>query len=1153
MCRAAVIGANIRPGGNAVATARKRVYVRVRTLETGFHILGSLEVRSDGKSVPIAGAKQRALLARLALARGEAVSADRLIEDLWPESEPAGARKALQVRVSQLRKTLGGNGIVTRAGGYALDPCRLDLDRFEALCAEARAAGDAAARSATLAEALALWRGEPLADLAYEPFVQAEAGPLEEARLAALEDRIAADLELGRHSELMPELDALVGRHPLRERLRAQRMTALYRAGRQADALAEYRDARSTLVDQLGIEPGRELRELERRILEQDPGLDLPAAIVPSGALFVGRARELDLLGEALAATARGSGRVCLIGGEPGAGKSRLADEVARAAGARGWLVLQGRCWEAGGAPAFWPWVQSLRGWLAQTPADVVAEVVGTGAADVAQLLPELYEVLGDIPALPAPDSDGARFRLFDAVADLLCRLGRRRPVILALDDLHAGDVSSLLLLELLATRLARARVIVLGAFRTTEVEPGGPMAATLANLAREPAVDRIDLTGLSEDDVADYIAGRTQAAPAASLAAAVHRATEGNALFVTELSRMFAEEGAFAADGLDHLPIPAGVREVISRRLERLEPRCRELLQLASVLGRESDLRVLAHMSGAEPSEVLAVLEPAQRAAILQTGDRLRFSHALVRDAVYAQLPPAARGELHRSAAASLIELHAQDLDPHLAEIAHHQLEGAIGGGHCEAAEFARRAGRRAARVLAYEEAARLFERALAALERGGTTPETRCDTLLELGDAHARSGGDEAAKRAFLEVAAIARERGDIERLGRAAVGYGGRMVWLRSDGDQTLLDILDEAIAVLPPHHPQQIGLRARLAGALRDRPEREADRYRVSAEAVELARRFGDPMLLGHAFDGRYCAILSPTTSQERLDLSLEWIGVSRAAGDKERLNHAYIGLVIAYLELGDVESAQEATREMVRLAHELRQPGQLWFATGTEAFLALAKGDLDEAERLVDVAYDYGRRALPGEATFAKSMQLTMVRRAEGRSDEVLPLIAAAAEEFPARPACLGLFAAVAADLGRDRDVASVLAKGFERYQRDDEWLPTMCVLAEAASVIGDRERAAELYELILPFAHLNALDLHEMCFGSASRALGLAAAALGRNADARRHLTDAVEFDRRTGWLTPLAASEAALARLDAEDAAHPRVDAAEVGVVADH
>ncbi len=247
-------------------------------------LLGPLEVSTGGRVVPIGGPKPRTLLAVLALEAGRVVSVDRLVEDLWPAEPPRTAPHTIQVYVSQLRKALGSEAISTRAPGYVLElePERVDLHRFVRLADEGRAAlgaGDAVAAEVSLREALGLWRGTALADFTYEPFAQAEIARLDELRLVALEARLEADLALGRHAELVSELEALVDSQPLRERPRAQLMLALYRAGRQAEALAAYRAARETLVEELGIDPGPELRNLEAAILRQDASLLLDEAV----------------------------------------------------------------------------------------------------------------------------------------------------------------------------------------------------------------------------------------------------------------------------------------------------------------------------------------------------------------------------------------------------------------------------------------------------------------------------------------------------------------------------------------------------------------------------------------------------------------------------------------------------------------------------------------------------------------------------------------------------------------------------------------------------------------------------------------------------------------------------------------------------------
>ncbi len=307
-------------------------------------ILGPLEVLDDdGAPVDVGGSRPRTLLIDLALAQGHAVPADQLLEDVW-SGERIPARNNLQVHVSRLRRALGEDRIATRGGGYALDLPRdaLDAARFDRLSAEGRAAlhaGDAEAAATLLRDALDLWRGAALVDFADDAFARPVITRLEESRFTAIEDRVDADLLLGRHAELIGELEALVQEHPLRERLWAQLMTALYRAGRQADALRAYQRARTVLAEQLGIDPGPALRQVEEAVLAQDSALASPARPAPAVAsprrsstnlpaattALIGRTTEIDAT-----ATLVREHRVATIVGTGGVGKTRLAIEVGR-------------------------------------------------------------------------------------------------------------------------------------------------------------------------------------------------------------------------------------------------------------------------------------------------------------------------------------------------------------------------------------------------------------------------------------------------------------------------------------------------------------------------------------------------------------------------------------------------------------------------------------------------------------------------------------------------------------------------------------------------------------------------------------------------------------------------------------------------------
>jgi DNA-binding SARP family transcriptional activator/tetratricopeptide (TPR) repeat protein len=1128
-----------------------------------FRVLGPLEVAEQDRLLALGALKQRSLLAVLLLHANDVVSVERLVDEVWGESPPATVAKSVQVYVSRLRKQLGDGRLVTRAPGYLLrvDPSELDLARFELLVTEAGDA-DPAAAARRLREALALWRGPALADLAYEPFAQPHIRRLEELRLLAVEQRIEADLAIGRHAELAGELEALVAADPLRERLRGQLMLTLYRCGRQAEALDAYRDARTVLTDELGIEPGRALRELQQAILCQDERLDAPALPAPSAeaqqGVFVGRRRELAELVAGLDDAFAGRGRLVLLAGEPGIGKSRLAEELAEQARARGARVLVGRCWEAGGAPAYWPWVQSLRAYVREAGTGPLRAQLGAGAADIAQIVPELRRHFPDLPEPPSLESDTARFRLFDAMAEFLRSASAKRPIVLVLDDLHAADAPSLLLLRFLARELGSARMLVLGAYRDVDPVPAGPLTTMLAEIVREPVTLRLSLGGLSEGEVAEYIERTASEIASAELVAALHDEAEGNPLFVGEIVRLLAVEGVRAGG----FAIPQSVREVIARRLTHISEECNRVLVLASVIGREFAIDALARVGGVAEDELLETLDEAMLARVVSDvpggADRLRFAHVLIRDTLYEGMTSARRTRLHRLAVAALAELYGDEPGPHLAELAHHAIAGRD---FAKGARYARRAGDRALALLAYEESAQLYRSALDALDRSGTRDEpARCATLLSLGEAEERAGDTRAAKRAFVEAAGIARRIGRARELARAAAGYAGRFMWARPGGDDRLVPLLEEGLAVLGEEDVElRVRLLARLSGALRDEHSRDR-RDRLSAEAVDLARRMRNPVALAYALDGRLAAISAPDTIAECLALVRELREVAESVGDRERVVNALDHKRTRQLMAGDLHGAEAALATESRLFDELRQPAQRWQVESARAIFALAAGRLDEAEEHIAQAFALGERALPNVAIPVHRLQRYALRDLQGRLEEVVATIGELVAEYPTRPVFRCVLAHVHARLGQVSESARALEEmardDFSALPFDQEWLYGMSLLADTTELVGDFDCAAILYRSLLPWAALSAADHPEGFRGSISRYLGLLATMTERWRDAERHFDAALAMNARMGARPWLAHTQRDYARmLRARDQPGDRARACELfdGALADY
>jgi DNA-binding SARP family transcriptional activator len=1100
-----------------------------------YRILGPLLVSREGKPVTLGGRRNTELLCLLLLRANQVVSSDRLAEDLWAGAVPANPRKAVQVYVSRLRKSLGVDVLTTRAQGYVLrvEEGQLDAWRFEQLVAQGRqaqAAGDPARAATLLRRALALWRGPALADVMYEPFAQAEAARLEELRLCCLEARVDADLARGRHADLVGELEALIDRHGDRERLRGQLMVALYRSGRQAEALEVYRRTRRHLVDELGLEPGPDLRSLETAILNHDPRLTWtpPSAATPkvrrADRIFVGRERELAQLVAAADELPRGRGSLFLLRGEPGIGKTWLAEEAAARAAERGALVLSGRCWESGGAPAYWPWVQCLRKLVQETDPEALAAQLGVGAVDVARIIPELRELVPSLPQPPAIDPEGARFRLFDAVATLLRNAARTRPIVLLLDDLHAADAPSLLLLRFVTDALDDAQLLMIATRRDSDPTASENFAETIAELARSESFHDVPLAGLEREEVARQM--EAAGAPIASkeLVAAIHDRTDGHPFFVAELVRLLASDGRLDA-------LPHGVQAVVARRLGLLSEDCRRVLAVASVVGREFASDVLARVDDAEPETIMGLLGEALEARALTSSPgapgQFRFAHALVREVLYDELSMNHRIRLHRDVAEALEAFHAPELDRYFAEVAHHFFLAAPGGSAAQAVDYAARAAERAVAELAYEEAARLYAMAVTAHElEPGADALVRCELLLGLAAAQASTNDMISAKDTFVRAADIARSAGAPEQLARAALGYGGSIVPLPAD-DARIVPLLEEALAAVGENGGVlRARLLARLAGAGR-RPS-------LSLDAVDLARRLDDPATLAWALQARLVFVWRPDNLDEVIALCEEMIAAAERAGELEQALNGHAARVTLLATLGRTAAAHDELAVATRLAHELRLPSAHWHVAVHETELALLGGRFAEADELIERAQQFGERSSSSEVTTTAVVQRFPLLLEQRALEELRPALTTIAAANPSDGIYRCLLARLECEAG-DHSAAQAM---LELVARDDwatirhkmDSLLAMALLAETAALLADREHASQLYDLLAPYASYVAGAGHFFAMGAMSRYVGLLAATLCRLDEATRRLEDAAATNAAIGarpWIAHAKADHA--------------------------
>ena len=514
-------------------------------------------------------------------------------------------------------------------------------------------------------------------------------------------------------------------------------------AKRPQDRPANASEARELIVDALETRPDD--------AVEEGPSNPLESL---AGGVFVGREREVDRLRAAVDSALAGRGSLQMLVGEPGIGKTRAAEELATYARVSGARVYWGRCREDEGAPAYWPWVQAIRSYARDADPVALAWQLGGGAAEVAQLIPEIAEKLDVEPAVGS-DSEEARFRLFDSVTSLLLAAARDRPLVIVLDDLHWADEPSLLLLRFAARELASSGLLILGTYRDVELGRHHPLARVLGEISGSEVSARIPLRGLGVGAVERYIEMTSGAPCPPGLADAVQEQTDGNPFFVGEVVRLLASEGKLTGGAsVAGLEIPQGVREVIGRRLDRLSEETNEGLRVAAVIGRDFDEELVGRVVKQPPEVLMQVAREAiaERQVTDLGNGRYSFAHALVRDTLYEELSPPKRSALHERTGRAIEAICGGDVEERLGELAHHFLAAAPRGDLAKAIDYAQRAGAQDMEQLAYEDAVDVYGRALEVLELMEEPDEAlRCRLLLSLGGAEAKSARVADARKAF------------------------------------------------------------------------------------------------------------------------------------------------------------------------------------------------------------------------------------------------------------------------------------------------------------------------------------------------------------------------------------------------------------------
>ncbi|MDQ4068267.1 MAG: AAA family ATPase, partial [Actinomycetota bacterium] len=1011
--------------------------------------------------------------------------------------------------------------------------------------------------------ALSLWRGPPLADFTFDEFAQPEIRRLEEARLVALEDRTDARLALGEHAEVVAPLRALIGEHPLRERLWGQLMLALYRCGRQAESLRAFSELRRCLDDELGIAPSPALRRLEEAVLLQKPELDwqpalLPAAGTASAGLarapvfptqasaddlpFVGRQAEMAQFDSEWERARTAGPRLLLLSGEPGIGKTRLALEMARRAHFSGANVLMGRCDEDLALP-YQPFAEALQQLARAWSPEDLRQLLGAQAGEVARIVPELAERLPDLPLSVSSDPETERYRMFQAVGRVLAALCERVPLVLVVDDLQWAAPLTIALLRHVVLRSQGMRLLVLGTYRQTDIPERHPLAHMLADQGERQRVSRLVLAGLDWPAIETLVTaaiGRSVDGAAVALAQSIHSGTSGNALFVREVVRHVIESGELEAAARGELEVPQGVREVVRRRISRLSDQACRVVKVAAVMGAEYDLAALRIAVNLDEDELLAALEDAVAAGLVEEVPgpvlRQRFTHAVVRSVVYESLGAARRAQLHRQVAEAIEQLFPGSQEARLPELAHHFAMAAPMGSVAKAVSYCERAGDEALARFANDEAARHFQQALAldAMEPGDL--RRRCRLLVSLGEAQRRLGVPEH-RRTLLDAADAAVRLGDADLLALAALTNTGSFWSSTRSVDRERVANLEAALSMLDDtDSPLRARISAKLAVEL-VYGEDAATLRRLSDASVAMARRLGDLKTLAWVLAPRYNTIRGdPGTLAERLANTEELLAVVEQLSDPALRAEAWAWRALALMEAGRVHEAAKCFETFERLAAGLQQPVMLWYAAYTAVGPAILAGRLDEAEEMAVRACQLGRAAGQADAErflFAQRLQVAYER---GDLEQWQKALSEAVARDPSsrwRPSFLALAHCETERYEQARALfEEVASHDFADLAFEPAWLSTVTNWAAVCAQVGDARRAAVLSDLLRPYADQIVTVVSLVYCGSVRYYLAALAAARDRFEEADDWYRQAAETHDSIGAPAWLARTRVEWARL---------------------
>jgi DNA-binding SARP family transcriptional activator len=1092
-----------------------------------FGLLGPLVVKRDGEPVAVGGARQRSLLVRLLVDANTRLSTSRLVEDVWNDRATSGSGSTLQSYVFNLRQRIGSDRIVTVERDYMIVAGNEEIDArtFEADTAEANLAwrdGDVELAEQLYRRGLDRWRGLALEDVAGADWAIAESVRLDELRASCLERWLRCRSDLGYFDEVIAAAEAAIAVSPLREGLWGVLMLALYRTGRQSDALRAYRRLKAVLADELGIDPGRAVAELELAILQQKGELDPPTRRLHRGALvesrpeffrrmvsdFVGRINELDAIEQALVTATGGRRGLLLISGEAGIGKTQLALRAAQGVEEKGGIALYGRCSE-GALTAYQPFVEAL------------ARLDDQGSVGLPSARRTIMDLAGpymhawDKHGLATHEHEAARLGLFDAVDLWVVDAARGRHLCLILDDMHLADRGTVSLLDRLLSSSEQLGLLAVVAFQEGGLVADGALLPFVVRWQTSGLCLRLHLDGLDLAEIQELLNRNENPSTTDGFEPQyLLEMTDGNPFFLRQVLQSPAslQDRLRRRRGESGAVVPAGVRDLVVLQMQRLNALTREVLEVGSVCGGRFTLSVLERVTGRDDETLIAAIESALRAQLVRpvpdSLDEYSFSHGLVHRAIYEGLSPSRAVRLHHRVAVALeAELGASPSGELLSDLAYQFVAGSGVAAADKAVTYSMAAASEAMLQFAYETAAEILLRALDVQGRYGQSPAAAAEMLVMLGQSRTGLGEVAEGKDAFARAADLADQCGRPDLLAAAASGFGGpvSIAWASDEDHVTLLR---RALAA-PQEKPVRARLEGRLAQSLCYRGD-SAEPDRLSADALALARETADETVLAECLVHRFWAIYSPARAVDCHVVAQQAFEIGERIGDPELRIKAAQCVIHSALELGQFDEATDAAEAQRKAAVQLRQPQYRRLAEINDSMMATLRGRFEEGRAMAEAARDSSLPRSQGEAFIVWAAQLCTNLWLEGRLEVLLDAQIKANRNDPERAVWQASLCWIYAETGQPesgrRFLGALLHRPFEDLPVDLHWWPTVVGTILCVHELRDLHAAARLAAVIEPLADHMACIGQAAVLGSAHHYLGLMADVLDDTERARRHL-----------------------------------------------